>query len=383
MRLLPLDTATIARTLTEWKACCPHMGVLALLPEAEKDKLPLLQACCRDTGVPLVGAIFPALVTAQGFRTDGVWLLRLDTMVPHFLLPSINAPETNPSERIAQAAHGMLAQRGADPEKSTKSTLYLVFDGLIPTIASIVDGLYLQLADLVEYAGVNAGSETFQPMPCLFDGHQVIGDGVLGMLLPSSQATVLQHGYQVPERLMTATGTEGNRILSIDWQPAFDAYQAIIKVEYGIDLTRENFYQYAVHFPFGILRANNDVVVRIPVALTDDGSLFCVGEVPENAILVLLRAPAADNANCLALLSDSLQTLNGPMADRNLLTFYCAGRRMHMGEDAATELVALQAMSRVAVMGGALSLGEIGSTNTWGYPLFHNAALVCTPWPNE
>jgi len=31
-------------------------------------------------------------------------------------------------------------------------------------------------------------------------------------------------------------------------------------------------------------------------------------------------------------------------------------------------------------MAGALSLGEIGSTQAWGYPTFHNAALVCTPW---
>jgi len=35
-----------------------------------------------------------------------------------------------------------------------------------------------------------------------------------------------------------------------------------------------------LHFPFGIIRANHEVLVRIPVALEEDGSLFCVGEVP-------------------------------------------------------------------------------------------------------
>ncbi|MBK6648390.1 MAG: FIST C-terminal domain-containing protein [Betaproteobacteria bacterium] len=380
MRLLPLDPVTIAQTLTEWQASYPQMGVMALLPEAEKGQLPILQTCCRQFGVPLIGAIFPALVTAQGFRSDGVWLFRFDTMVPRFLLPDIATSGLDAADRLADATRGLLAQQGAD---SAKFTLYLMFDGLIPTIASIIDGLYLRLADLVEYAGVNAGSETFQPMPCLFDADRLIGDGVLGMLLPAAQATALQHGYPAPERVMTATATEGNRVLSIDWQPAFDAYQAIIKTEYGIDLTRGNFYQYAVHFPFGILRASDDVVVRIPVALTDDGSLFCVGEVPENAILVLLRAPAAGTGNCLTLLADMLQTLNGPLLGRNLLTFYCAGRRMHMGDEAATELAALHTHSGVAAMGGALSLGEIGSTSSWGYPMFHNAALVCTPWPKE
>ncbi|MBK7657068.1 MAG: hypothetical protein IPJ18_20680 [Betaproteobacteria bacterium] len=36
MRLLPLDPVTIAQTLTEWQASYPQMGVMALLPEAEK-----------------------------------------------------------------------------------------------------------------------------------------------------------------------------------------------------------------------------------------------------------------------------------------------------------------------------------------------------------
>ena len=136
MRLLPLDPVTIAQTLTEWQASYPQMGVMALLPEAEKGQLPILQTCCRQFGVPLIGAIFPALVTAQGFRSDGVWLFRFDTMVPRFLLPDIATSGLDAADRLADATRGLLAQQGAD---SAKFTLYLMFDGLIPTIASIID----------------------------------------------------------------------------------------------------------------------------------------------------------------------------------------------------------------------------------------------------
>lgn len=31
-------------------------------------------------------------------------------------------------------------------------------------------------------------------------------------------------------------------------------------------------------------------------------------------------------------------------------------------------------------LAGALTLGEIGSTNAWGYPMFHNACLVGLTW---
>jgi hypothetical protein len=179
---------------------------------------------------------------------------------------------------------------------------------------------------------------------------------------------------------MNATASEGNRIATIDWRPAFEVYQEVIKAEYGIDLTAENFYQYAVHFPFGILRANGEVIVRIPVAMADDGSLFCVGEVPENSALVLLKSPEAGGNGCLERLAKNLDFASAESSSRCLLTFYCAGRRMHLGVEAEAELAALGVQARLKQLVGALSLGEIGSTQRGGYPVFHNATLVCRPW---
>jgi hypothetical protein len=353
--------------------------VLALLPEAEAANLPVLQAACRALGLPLVGAIFPALVTETGFATDGVWLLCQPVATPAFLLAGMDGEPQGAARRIAEATQALLAQLPAD---AAKPTLHLVFDGLLGRISTILDELYLHLADRVDYAGVNAGSETFQPMPCLFDGERVVGQGVLGLLPAHSSGVVLRHGYAAPEQAMTATATQGNRVVSIDWRPAFDVYQELIGSAYGITLTRDNFYQYAVHFPFGILRASGEVLVRIPVALDGEGALFCVGEVPENAMLVLLRAPEAAASGCAPALAAAVADANGDGALRNLVAFYCAGRRMHLGVEAAQgELAEFARLSGAARLGGALTLGEIGSTEQWGYPAFHNAALVCTVWP--
>ena len=155
----------------------------------------------------------------------------------------------------------------------------------------------------------------------------------------------------------------------IDWRPAFEVYQEIIKEEYGFELTADNFYQYGVHYPFGMLRANSEVIVRMPVAIAEDGSLFCIGEVPENAILVLLKS-----------LAKTLEVEYGGLLGRRLLSFYCAGRRMHLGDGAELELAILAKASAVEELAGAVSLGEIGCTQLDGYPMFHNATLVCTAW---
>ena len=374
MRHIELDVAAIDQALNECLVQGPGFGLLALLPEAEKERLPLLQAACRERGIPLVGGLFPALIVARQFVRRGAWLLVMAPMPCHFLIPALNSGDVSAAEKIAAEVRRALSS--PIPE-AAKPTLFLAFDSMVPNIASILDDLYLALANRIEYAGVNVGSETFQPMPCLFDEVQIHGDGVLGLLLPGDVATSLAHGFTQPERAMSATSTEGNRVAMIDWRPAFEVYQEVIKAEYGIDLTAGNFYQYAVHYPFGILRANGDVVVRIPVALADDGALFCVGEVPENTMLVLLKAPEADANDCIAQMVSQLQFDHGA---QQLLTFYCAGRRMHLGDAAENELAGLQSGMDVAVMAGALSLGEIGSTSRGGYPMFHNASLVCRPW---
>jgi len=76
-----------------------------------------------------------------------------------------------------------------------------------------------------------------------------------------------------------------------------------------------------------------------------------------------------------------LTEINGDLSGREMVLFYCAGRRLHLGLDAAAgELSEFGQLSRAAAMAGALSLGEIGSSLRWGYPLFHNATLVAMGW---
>ncbi len=353
-------------------------GVLALVAEADREAaVPLLQRLCRSRGLSLRGAVFPALVSGSRFLSRGVALLSLDAP------PTAGLHGPLPADRHARAA--AVERIGGDLvrgiERPHDTSLLLVFDAMVPDVSSLLDALYLALADGVHYLGVNAGSETFRPMPCLFDEERQLQDGFLTLLLPGHPGAVVEHCYQAPERKISATATEGNRIVTIEWRPAFEVYGELIRDVYGIAIDRESFYRYAVHFPFGLVRADGEIIVRIPVALEEDGSLFCVGEVPPHALLTLLRAPAVDSAATVERLAAGLARLTGGGAPSEaLLAFYCAGRRLHLGERAADELSSLAARAGAGRVAGALSLGEIGHTKQWGYPLFHNGAILCCPW---
>lgn len=372
-----LDETDVAALLDAWKQAYPSMGVLALLPEAEKDGIERLQSLCAKLKVDLAGAVFPALIESGEFCSQGLWLLRFDRMpfvALHQNLPHDAAGAASVAERIGSQIREQISG-------DTEATLFMLFDALVPNIGTLLDELYLQLANRVHYVGANAGSETFQPMPCLFDNARVIQNGVLLMLMQPHLGAMLAHGYNAPPSLISATSTEGNRIRQIDWRPAFEVYQELVRAQSGVEVTPENFYQHAVHFPFGIIRANHEVLVRIPVALEEDGSLFCVGEVPANAVLTLLEAPKIDSRHTLQTLVQGLQQINGELTGSELLLFYCAGRRMHLGMNAATgELHQFSGLTGATATAGALSLGEIGSSLQWGYPLFHNATLVAMRW---
>jgi hypothetical protein len=351
-------------------------GVLALVPEAERAALATLQHAARDAGLALAGAVFPALVLDDHFVTQGAWLLPFDEMPIVWLedaAPGLEA-QAETADRLTRALRPHLG--GEEPH-----TLVLFCDALNPSIATLLDELYLRLADRVSYSGANAGSETFQPNPCLFDGERVLERGVLALLLPTRARAALAHGYPVPDRLTTATSTQGNRVLQIDCRPAFDVYRELAKSQYGVTVDRQSFYASAVHFPFGIVRANGALLVRIPVALEDDGSLFCIGEVPPSSVLTLLEAPTVDSANTVQSLLEQLGAGDGALGGEDLLLFYCAGRRLHVGIDAACgEVAGLRRRTGARHIAGALSLGEIGAAARWDYPLFHNAALVACRW---
>jgi hypothetical protein len=368
--LVEARSEAVAAVLSRWRQLSPELGVLVLLPEAEQGQVPDIQRVFRDQGVPLLGAIFPALLSNEGFVTQGAWLIGFDPMPPYFLLDQLNAGARTAHSRISIAIRKACALLGGEGDP----TIFFIFDAMIPNIGSILNGVYRNTHKQVRYAGVNAGSETFQPIPCLFDAVSLVEKGVAGVLLMDDHV-VVRHGYPVAKTLLRAISTTGNRINLINQRPALEVYQDVIYDEFGVTLTRENFYDYAVHFPFGLVMAD-EVVVRIPVALEDDGSMVCVGEVPPNSLLRLIKAPSLEESRCVSAITESLKSGSG-VTGESLLTFYCAGRRMHLGDTAVDELIQLRQEVGVSALVGALSLGEVSTLKSLGSPVFHNAALVC------
>ena len=365
--LSSFEPREVREALGAWSALPPGGAVLALVPEARAAGVAPLQEACRELGLSLGGGVFPRLIRDGRFVDEGAWLLHLAVAPPMGLLDELGDDPTEAARRLAEAIAPALSER------QPADTLFLLFDATTPNLASRLDALYLELGAAVRYSGVSAGSETFQPTPCLFDDARLLGGGALWALLPSSRKTVLLHDYAAPLGSSLATSAAGNRVTSIDFRPAFDFYRARMLAQYGVELTPESFYRYAVEYPFGIALANGQLLVRMPVALEPDGSIRCAGEVPENAVLVVVHAPDPRSGETARALAARLAEAH---IARDVVLFYCAGRRLRLGAASDDDLRGLLEAAGGRVV-GALSLGEVGSIQDGAYPLFHNGAFVC------
>lgn len=364
--------AAITTCLREWRAERPQLAVLALASEHEPGAVGALQQAASRLGVPLAGGVVPGLIDGGRHRRQGVLLLALNAAIPRAIIPLAHSAGRTDDAAVAALAAFVEAHAGTDDD----ATLLLFPDAMTPDVASLLDRLYLAVGNRVRYAGSNLGSETFRPVPCVFDNDRLLEGAALALLLPRHPGAVLAHRYGGPAPLSVATSTRGNRVASIGGLPAFEAYQELLSRIHGVALTRENFYRQVVRFPLALHQAEGEPLVRIPVAVDDDGSLYCVGEVPEAALLSVVEAAPPGSPETARAVAHGVRA-HRPDA---VLAFACAGRLMHQGGAAAAEFAALQAALAPAQVFGALSLGEIASYEGQGYPRFHNATLVALPW---
>ena len=346
--------------------------LLALVAEADSDAIARLQLVARELGQRVYGAVVPGLVMGGGFRRRGILMVPLGhgAAGQRISLPKRDGRTSEVAiEELAAFAIDRANPQGGD-------TLFLLVDATILDIASLVDRLYAITGDQLNYAGSCVGSESFKRVPCVFDDQVVAEEAALAIVLKAHPGATLAHHYEGGAADRVASTAKGNCVDRIDGRPAFDVYRELMAKEYGIELDRENFYRYAVHFPFAVNRAQGEPLVRIPIQVGENGSVVCFGEIRENALLGVVRAvPPGDTSTAQAVGKDGQSA-----AHSSVLAFYCAGRLLHLNEEAAVnELLELERTVSPKPLYGALSLGEIGSDRQL-YPAFHNATIVALPW---
>jgi hypothetical protein len=256
--------------------------------------------------------------------------------------------------------------------------LLLLSDGLAGHQQEIVRGAHGVLGAPVPLAGGCAGDDCKMRRTFQFYGDRVLTDSVVaaGIASGAPLGIGVRHGWRRAGEPMLVTESAGNRVYSLDDQPALDVYLKHLGVPEPAHPDQEALARLALTHPLGLGRPSGEDQVRcIGGGDFTQRSLCCTGEVPQGALVWIMEGGErsvleATDAAC----GDSLAALGG-CPPIGMIAFDCIARRGVLGESGIrAEIQRLAATAPGVPVGGFYTYGEIARTR--GVRGFHNQTLV-------
>jgi hypothetical protein len=344
-------------------------ALLLLIAEREAPDLEALVEGLRARGVRFLGGLFPAVTDGRRKHEAGLVAVPIPMLGEPCVVRELSqSPQLPPGPGEALDAHGS----GGRP------TGLILVDGLSPGIEPFLRNVYDQLGNGVSYLGGGAGSLSLQQRPCLLTSEGVFSDAAVLALSPWGCGLGVRHGWRPIAGPLVATRTRRNRVEQLNWEPAFPVYQGLVAADSGCVLEPERFGELAREFPFGLFREDQESVVRDPIQADETGALVCVGSVPENSVLHIMRGePERLIAAAAAAARDATRALSG--TPKCSLLIDCISRALFLGRRYDEELAAVSAA--LAAGGapapvGALTLGEVSCRGDGYLEFFNKTAVV-------
>ncbi|MDW7690510.1 FIST N-terminal domain-containing protein [Flammeovirgaceae bacterium SG7u.111] len=309
------------------------------------------------------GGIFPAILNGKHKFERGVVIKKIAIDAAPLVIEGLNEEKFKLSE-IEQYS------------PKAKSVLVLI-DGLTANISSFLSELFNTLGDGLNYIGGGCGSLTLQQRPNIFTNKGFFQDAALLVFLPQPISLGVRHGWKTIQGPFVASSAHKNVVKELNWQSAFEIYQSVIESDSQQTIGVDNFFEIAKAYPLGINKENKEKIVRDPIATNEKGELFCVGEVPENAVLSILKGkPQNLIAAAKQATKDAIESMSGTSTD--VLVIECISRSLYLEKDFEHELDEINENVKKynpdLQIQGALTLGEIASGR--GYIEFYNKTVV-------
>ena len=318
--------------------------------------------------VVFAGGIFPGLISDGRKHDAGAILMKVRASAKPLAITGLK------SELFSLPASVQEASRRV----TDHNTALVLVDGFAPNISALLGDLFNTFGSTVHYFGGGAGFSSLKQQPCLFTADGFFENAALVVFLRTNSSLGVRHGWTRLAGPVVATKARHNILSQLNWQDAFSVYRELVARDSGRRLTRDNFSTVAAGYPFGIIKEGAEDSVRDPLSVNAKGEILCVGEIPENAVLNILKG------DCASLLAAAIQaaedcTKGTSGKARQSFVFDCVSRSLFAGDEFSKELAAVEKtiMSKGGRTSpeGVLSIGEICSYGE-GFLDFFNKTIV-------
>jgi hypothetical protein len=332
-----------------------------------------------------LGAVPWAGSTAAGVIADGklyergiaVGLVSGDDVRVGF---GVGGPvSTDSAEAGRTAAADALRRLGGAP--SGNRTVIVIADALGGRAEEIVEGIVRETGAGVVCVGGVVGDDLRQTTVTQFAQGQAFTDRVIVIAMESAArvAAGVHHGWRPHGPPAMVTTAHGSLVEQLEYESAVAVYTETIVSAGDAAATNGDFASFGANHPFGIAQSE-DYVIRDAIAKCPNGSVRCIGCVPEGC---MVRVMVSDPESLVEAARSAASTARNALDDApsGALVFDCASRVPLLGDAFPSELAAVQATlgSSVPTL-GCLTFGEVGALAR-SVPQFHNKAVVVLALP--
>jgi hypothetical protein len=342
--------------------------VLILLAEDDHPDLPSLVEELSRLRIRFCGGIFPGILHGTAHSSRGALVLTLPSRHGPYLIRSL---DSGPCEM--PDLYSIIAD-----EPDRHQTAFILVDGLASGITSFLSEIFRQIGTSIPIIGAGTGSISLERSPSVFTADGCIRAGAVVAFVDLRSRLEVRHGWEYLTGPLVATKTRNNQLVELNWRSAFEVYRQALALHAGAAITRESFFDVAKAHPFGMIREESEYIVRDPIAVDEDGVITCVGEIPENTVLSILKG---DRRSLIDAAASAAAACSGGTDAEHRLCFVidCISRVLFLDDAFPAELEAISgavnSLRKGAVLVGVLSLGEIASSGD-GFLEFFNKTTV-------
>lgn len=278
-------------------------------------------------------------------------------------------------DRVKAARDVVATFKGTETFEYRYRSALIMTDALAGHADDLVEQLTLLTSGKYQFAGGGAGDDAKFTQTHVFHGTRAYTDAVVALEILSEKPLGIGvgHGWTPASKPFRVTEATGMRVVSLDGMPAVEAFEEHAAAT-GQVFDRATPLPFFLHNILGIDTGNGHRL-RVPLAVTPDGSVNCAAEIPTGARVHIMKTTtdsavtAASNATASAV-----QALNGEKPQAALF-FDCVATRLRMGDVFGFELESVARMLGDAELVGCNTYGQIARAEGQ-FGGFHNCTAV-------
>jgi hypothetical protein len=347
--------------------------LLIVFSSADYDQAALLGGVAVIANkVPVIGCTTAGEITASGPRTTSVVIMALGGKGFSIATAAANGEEGRLRQASAEVANSF-----SQIEDRPFNVLLLLSDGLGGDQQEVVRGAFSVLGAEIPLVGGCAGDDMRMQHTFQFHGGEVLEHAVVGAAIGSEGPIGIgvQHGWRAVGEPMVVTASDGNQVMSLDDQPALDAYLQRLDAPSEVCDDEVAFTHFAATHPLGLSRRAGDEVRFVAGSDFATRSLNCIAAVPQGSMLRIMEGDYDSVLDATDIACEQAVAALGGRTPLGMLTFDCVARKGVLGEaGSGAEVDRLTDYAPGAPVAGFYTYGEIARTH--GVSGFHNQTLV-------